>query len=112
MLRVLQLIMGPGRWDAEGLARELECSTRTIHRILQTLSMAGVPWFFDEGKRAYRVRPSYRFKAVELSPDEAANAMSARGNRSEFLKAAQEVIRDGDRFLASLRQFCEFLDND
>lgn len=37
--------------NADGLARELECSTRTVHRILQTLSMAGVPWCFDEGKR-------------------------------------------------------------
>jgi hypothetical protein len=61
MLRVLQLIMGPGRWDAEGLARELECSPWTIHRILQTLSMSGVPWHYDEAKRAYRVRPGYRF---------------------------------------------------
>ena len=41
MLRTLKCIMGPGRWDAQALAQELECSTRTVQRILQTLSMAG-----------------------------------------------------------------------
>jgi predicted DNA-binding transcriptional regulator YafY len=57
LLRTLQLIMGKGRWDAIGLAEELECSRRTVYRLLQTLSMAGVPWYFDESCRAYRVRP-------------------------------------------------------
>ena len=42
LLRVLHCILGPGRWDAESLANELECSTRTIHRLLQTLTVANV----------------------------------------------------------------------
>lgn len=57
--------MGKGRWDAGTLAEELECSRRTVYRLLQTLSLAGVPWYFDETARAYRVRPGFRFPDIE-----------------------------------------------
>lgn len=60
VLRVMRLIAGPGRWDASSLAAELECSERTIHRLLQTLSMAGVPWYFDEKLKCYRVRKGFK----------------------------------------------------
>lgn len=60
VLRVMRLIGGPGRWDATSLAAELECSERTVHRLLQTLSMAGVPWHFDEKSKCYRVRKGFK----------------------------------------------------
>lgn len=63
LLRLLHLIMGKGRWDADTLAAELECSRRTVYRLLQTLSMAGVPWYFDDATKSYRVRPGFRFTA-------------------------------------------------
>jgi len=60
LLRVLHCIMGPGRWDADALASEIEVSPRTIHRIMQTLSMANVPWYFCKEEGCYRVRPGFR----------------------------------------------------
>jgi predicted DNA-binding transcriptional regulator YafY len=69
VLRVLKLISGPVRWDAEALAKELECSTRTIHRLLQTLSMAEVPWYFDEKLKCYRVRKGFRFPGAGVDPN-------------------------------------------
>lgn len=66
LLRILQLISGKGRWDVDGLAQELECSRRTVYRMLQTLSMAGVPWYFDDQARAYRIRPGYRFPIAQV----------------------------------------------
>ncbi len=60
LLRVLHRIMGPGRWDADALAREIEVSPRTIHRIMQTLSMANVPWYFCKEQGCYRVRAGFR----------------------------------------------------
>ena len=68
LLRTLRCIMGPGRWDAAGLADELQCSTRTVHRLLQTLTLAGVPWYFHEGLRAYKVRPGFKFPGIEAVP--------------------------------------------
>ena len=59
VLRVLQLIQGPGPWTAPAIAKKLECSERTVYRDLQTLAAAGVPWFFDEYSQSYRIREGY-----------------------------------------------------
>lgn len=70
VLRVMRLIAGPGRWDASSLATELECSERTIHRLLQTLSMAGVPWYFDEKLKCYRVRKGFKMPGDSIITSE------------------------------------------
>ncbi|HEV7223174.1 MAG TPA: HTH domain-containing protein, partial [Pirellulales bacterium] len=67
---MLELIQGKARWGAKEVARELECSERTVYRDLQVLGMAGVPWYFDEAGKCYRVRDHFRFPVVALSNDE------------------------------------------
>lgn len=69
-LKILELIQGRGRWNATELAREIECSERTVYRDLNALELAGVPWYLDEQNQSYRVRPGYRFPQVNLTPDE------------------------------------------
>lgn len=101
LLRVLNCIAGSGRWDADALAAELECSRRTVHRLLQTLSMAGVPWYFDEGLKAYKVRPGFRFALLtkperEAGTDEPTNA----------LQAAQQALLQAEATVAQLRELC------
>jgi len=71
VLRVLELIQSRGRWNVSTLAEELECSPRTVHRYLQILEVAGVPYFFDEASKCYRVRPDFRFPTVNLTADDA-----------------------------------------
>lgn len=105
LLRVLRCIMGPGRWGIEGLARELECSPRTAHRILQTLAMAGVPWYFDKEAGCYRVRPGFKFPALEGSDGKT----QGQTDVIAVLASAKQVLIDGERFLSSLRRFCSSL---
>lgn len=107
LLRTLHLIMGKGRWDADGLAEELECSRRTVYRLLQTLSMAGVPWFFDKSCRAYRVRPGFRFPVLELTAP-AANATLAITS-AELVPIVEKLISDGEAFVKAIQQFMEAL---
>lgn len=107
LLRVLQCILGPGRWDVESLAKELECSTRTIHRLLQTLSMAGVPWHFDPELQAYRVRKGYKFPALEIK--EIPTGLETGLNQKVLLDAARRTLSDGEQFLQSVRRFTQAL---
>lgn len=106
LLRVLRLILGPGRWDADGLARELECSPRTVHRDLQALSMAGVPWFFDNECQAYKVRPGFKFPAIQTSGSESGN----NPDPIVLIANAKKILAEGERFLDSLRQLISSLE--
>lgn len=106
-LHVLQCIMGPGRWDAESLATELECSPRTVHRILQTLSTSGVPWYFCKDSNCYRVRAGFRFPGLDKKTPLSADGIDS----TALLAAANQLINQGERFLESLRLFCKTLDS-
>ncbi|MGE0535161.1 MAG: helix-turn-helix transcriptional regulator [Pirellulales bacterium] len=70
MLRLLLLIQSPRRRDARELAEKLGCSERTVYRDLQVLTTAGVPVYFDERDRCYRVRKGWRLTA--MSPNDLA----------------------------------------
>jgi len=98
--------MGPGRWDAESLAADLECSTRTVHRILQTLSMASVPWFFCKESLCYRVRPGFRFPGIEVGSGDGTIETQV------VLDSAEKLLKDSEQFVDSLRRFCETLSGD
>lgn len=77
LLRFLELVSGRGQWNPKSLMRELEVSERTVHRLRETLELAGVPLWFCKDENAYRVRPDYRFPPLHLSDDEALGQASA-----------------------------------
>ncbi|WP_391556725.1 helix-turn-helix transcriptional regulator [Rosistilla ulvae] len=52
------------------MAKELGCSNRTIHRDLNVLEFCGVPFYFSEEERCYRVRSDFRFPTLALTDDE------------------------------------------
>ena len=108
LLRTLHLIMGSGRWSVDSLAEELECSRRTVYRDLQTLSMAGVPWYLDAATQAYRVRPGYRFTGLE----DLCRSLGRPSplNSQELCDVTDRLISAGDQFLEAVREFRRFLD--
>lgn len=103
LMQVLYLISGRGRWDAAALAEELECSTRTIHRLLQSLSMAGVPWYFDDKIRAYKVRPGYKFPLLDVKHEPIEN----ESNSPDLQEITDKLIHDGEVFAESLNKFLD-----
>jgi hypothetical protein len=97
-LQVLRCIMGPGRWDAVSLAKELEVSERTIHRILQALTFAGVPWYFHAEQRCYRVRDGYKFPGVLEG-----SSGSPLSKWSEIAPLLEQVREDFESLRSSVR---------
>ena len=105
LMRTLHLISGRGRWDAKALAEELECSQRTVHRMLATLSMAGVPWHFDEKVRAYRVREGFRFPIIENATSEAPDSAKPEPDPDAIREMASQLLEQGEAFAESLDCF-------
>jgi len=70
VMRLQELLLGHGKFSVKGLAAELECSEKTIHRYLEVLEIAGVPWYYDRHEKCYRVRSGFKFSVSNLSPDE------------------------------------------
>lgn len=71
ILRVLQLILGHGRWTIRSIAQELGYHERTIRRDLEVLMLAGVPWFVDPQEKCLRIsRRDYRFPPLNLNDEE------------------------------------------
>lgn len=107
VLRTLQLLLGAGRWDVPALAQELECSQRTVQRILQTLQMAGVPFHYDHSLKAYRVQAGFRFPGLDRSDA----GKNYKADTSKLRETTDQLLADGERFLKALRKFSESLDN-
>jgi predicted DNA-binding transcriptional regulator YafY len=122
VLRLLQLIQRPGKWDTEAIGRELECSVRTVFRDLTVLELAGVPWVFDKATGGYRVRPDYQFPVIQLTDDELlGQATAAAATKAAGLDvtpgagpaSAKLASRSGEKAEGILREaqrFTEVLD--
>jgi predicted DNA-binding transcriptional regulator YafY len=90
LLRFLELVGGRGQWNPKTLMAELEVSERTVHRLRETLELAGVPIAYDKTENAYRVHGSYRFPTLNLSEEEAIGQASATAlGESDELKLPQ-----------------------
>lgn len=127
VLRVLQLIQGTGPWTAQSIAVELQCSERTVYRDLQTLTAAGVPWYFDDFNQSYRIREGYKgpfrqFPArpkadlqetpqAPMSSDDARSIVSlAKESAQRLLTEAESVVQALDRLTKAMEEISRPLD--
>lgn len=71
---------------------------------MQTLSMAGVPWYFDETTKAYEVRPGFRFPLFAKAgpPTEAEVSI-------DVVHQAEQALQHAEAVVATLRELCERL---
>jgi predicted DNA-binding transcriptional regulator YafY len=122
LLQFLELVSGRGRWNVGSVMKELEVSERTVHRLRETLELAGVPIYFDKSNGSYRVRSGYRFPPLHLTEAEAmsiANAAALESSKALHLPGgARSVVRKiadtSSRRVASIledaRRFTEIVD--
>lgn len=116
VLRVLQLIQGSGAWTAQSLAAELECSERTVYRDLQTLSAAGVPWYFDDLSQRYRIRDGYRGPFPPIRVKDRADELAppreeARSIASIAREAAQRLLTEAEGVVQALDRLAKAIDH-
>lgn len=97
LLKILTLIQGSDGWNAKQLAGECGTTERTIYRDLMMIQGAGIPYFFDEEKKSYRIRRDFFMPPVQLTLDEslALTALAEHVGRTEqipFMSAAAKAI--------------------
>lgn len=122
LLRFLELVGGRGRWNPKTLMAELEVSERTVHRLRETLELAGVPITFRKDENAYRLGADYRFPVLHLTDEAAfgqatATAVSESpalklptGSKTATRKLAQTGSAPTRRILDEATRLTELLD--
>ena len=86
LFRILYYLLEKGGATAPELAREMEVSTRTIYRDIETLSGAGVPVYAEPGRSG----------GVRLLGDHVLDrALFSEGERRELLTALQSLDATG-----------------
>jgi predicted DNA-binding transcriptional regulator YafY len=118
MLRVLQLIQGPGNWNAQTIARKIDCSERTVYRDLQALSAAGVPWYFDEYRQSYHIREGYRGHFLNVPPAEPAQNPALQASPGDdprsiatlAKEAAQRLLVEAEGVVRALDRLSEAIE--
>lgn len=70
--------------------------------------MAGVPWYFDNDSQAYKVRPGFKFPAIQTT---AGMEDSNTPDPIVLIANAKKMLAEGERFLESLRQLISCLES-
>jgi predicted DNA-binding transcriptional regulator YafY len=122
LLRMLQLLLSRGRWNARDIAAEQEVSERTVYRDREVLQLAGVPVDYEQEDKCYRVRQDFRFPALNVTEEEAlgqatATAITtspgldiASGSRSVSQKLTASSREEIAQILADAEQLISVLD--
>ena len=105
LIKIARLVMGNGRWGPEDLAREIECSERTIYRDVEILTVSGMPIIYDKAIKAYRVREGFRFSGLEPQKVDTRRPGDSRayGQRPTSSQRGRGFLRIAPATLRSIR---------
>ena len=104
-MHLLRLISGRGRWKMVDLAAELECSERTIYRLLDALTACGVPWYFDKQQETYRIREGFRLgNLFEATSQSQSQTQESPEQTIELVNEARNLIKQLNSFVARLKE--------
>ncbi len=100
----LVLLLQRGRMSAPALARELECSTRTVLRDVEALSAAGIPVYAERGRDGgFALLPGFNTDLTGLTHDEALALLVAGGkDRAESSGMAPALASAMRKVVAAL----------
>ena len=103
LMHLLRLISGRGRWKMADLAAELECSERTIYRLLDALTACGVPWYFDKQQETYRIREGFRLgNLVDATSQSQSQTQESPEKAIAIVNEARCLIEQLKSFVARL----------
>jgi predicted DNA-binding transcriptional regulator YafY len=108
LIRLARPVLGNGRWGPEDLAKELECSTRTVFRDMEILSAVGIPVWFDKATEAYCVEPGFRFGKLDPMTVDVCDTASPAVH--DLLIQARRVLKEAEGLMTCLRQLCDQLE--
>lgn len=102
-LKIIGWLQGRGRWNAKRLAKELECSERTVFRYLNILGFAGVPYYYDDSSDSYRLGPGFPFRLTNLTDEETlGQAVAVAVTKAAGLDISLGARPTADKLLATL----------
>ena len=97
LLRILMTIQSEPGWNADRLAEMCGTAQRTIYRDLDVLEQIGIPYYFDDQSKGYRVRRDFFMPPVELTLEESLALIALVGQIAEqdqvpFMQPAAKAI--------------------
>lgn len=103
-LKLLMVIQGGRPHTVPELAERMEVSTRTIYRDIMHLQEAGMPIFYDQQKRTYRLTENFHVPPLQFKSDEVVALVMALNfaRRSGPARSRRTIEALVDKLLAAL----------
>lgn len=104
LLHLLRLLASRGRYGIAELSAELECSSRTVYRLLDALTSCGIPWYLDRKLDSYRIRDGFKLGAL-------GEVKTKSEQQKELLEKLEQLADEGRKLAETLNNFLVEIEN-